>query len=201
MLKINFQKHLDTENFLIRLPLIPLFNYRKTLTRALRLFAFTLSSHSLSPSLGPIRWISCPKLDILASNHHNHAKLSWVFEHFHLLKFISGNGTPTKEIVSPIPHTLDSNGVWYSSFWSEGPKTLLNMTKENWSAALWNLCASPGGPRCAAPQIPVPPLEVDGTNFETKIFKFRLFLGPSNQNELSTTWGLGDRIFYGGGSF
>ena len=178
MLKINFQKHLDTENFLIRLPLIPLFNYRKTLTRALRLFAFTLSSHSLSPSLGPIRWISCPKLDILASNHHNHAKLSWVFEHFHLLKFISGNGTPTKEIVCPIPHILDSNGVWYSSFWSEGPKNLLNMTKENWSAALWNLCASPGGPRCAAPQIPVPPLEVDGTNFETKIFKFRLFWAP-----------------------
>ena len=30
-----------------------------------------------------------------------------------------------------------------------------------------------------------PPLEVrGGTNFETKIFKFRVFLGPSNQNEL-----------------
>ena len=40
-----------------------------------------------------------------------------------------------------------------------------------------------------------------GTNFETKIFKFRWFLGPSDQNELyhtpliSKIWDLGDRNF------
>ena len=45
-----------------------------------------------------------------------------------------------------------------------------------------------------------------GTNFETKIFKFRWFLGPSDQNELyhtpllSKIWDLGDRKLFGGGS-
>ena len=40
-----------------------------------------------------------------------------------------------------------------------------------------------------------------GTNFETKIFKFRWFLGPSDQNELyhtpllSKIWDLGDKKF------
>merc|ERR1712012_1414396 len=27
-----------------------------------------------------------------------------------------------KNFLSPKSHILDSNGVWYSSFWSEGPK-------------------------------------------------------------------------------
>ena len=45
-----------------------------------------------------------------------------------------------------------------------------------------------------------------GTNFETKIFNFRWFLGLSEQNELyhiqlsSKIWDLGDWIFFGGGS-
>ena len=29
--------------------------------------------------------------------------------------------------VSPKSHILDRNGVWYSSFWSEGPKNHLNL--------------------------------------------------------------------------
>ena len=45
-----------------------------------------------------------------------------------------------------------------------------------------------------------------GTKSETKIFKFRWFLGPSEQNELyhtpilSKIWDLSDRNFFGGGS-
>ena len=45
-----------------------------------------------------------------------------------------------------------------------------------------------------------------GTKSETKIFEFRWFLGPSEQNELyhtpilSKIWDLSDRIFFGGGS-
>ena len=41
-----------------------------------------------------------------------------------------------------------------------------------------------------------------GTNFETNIFKFRWFLGPSDQSELyhtpllSKIWGLGDKILF-----
>merc|ERR1711911_468763 len=31
-------------------------------------------------------------------------------------------GSSTKNFLSPKSHILDSNGVWYSSFWSEGPK-------------------------------------------------------------------------------
>ena len=33
----------------------------------------------------------------------------------------------TKRILSPKPQILDSNGGWYSSFWSEGPKNHLNL--------------------------------------------------------------------------
>ena len=46
------------------------------------------------------------------------------------------------------------------------------------------------------------PLEVPGTNFETKIVKFRWFLGPSDQNKLYDTpllskiWDLGDWFFW-----
>ena len=41
------------------------------------------------------------------------------------------------------------------------------------------------------------------TTFETKIFNFRCFFGPSYQNQLfhtpllSKIWGQGDRIFFG----
>ena len=49
--------------------------------------------------------------------------------------------------------------------------------------------AAPRG-LCAAPPLQVPlrcPSRSLGTNFETKIFKFRWFLGPSDQNELYHT--------------
>ena len=51
------------------------------------------------------------------------------------------------------------------------------------------------GPRCSTPRGP------KGTKFETKMFKVRWFLVPSDQNELyhtpllSEIWGLGDRNF------
>ena len=82
-------------------------------------------------------------------------------------------------------------------------------TTETWK--FWSQNLSPGvlrrgapgvsrhSTRCAASK----PL---GTKFETKIFKFRWFLGPSDQNELYHTpllfkiWDLGDRNFFGGGS-
>ena len=32
-----------------------------------------------------------------------------------------------KNFLSPKSHILDSNGVWYSSFWSEGPKNHRNL--------------------------------------------------------------------------
>ena len=34
---------------------------------------------------------------------------------------------PTKKILSPKPHILDSNGAWYSSFWWEVPKNHINL--------------------------------------------------------------------------
>ena len=34
---------------------------------------------------------------------------------------------PPKNFLSPKSHILDSNGVWYSSFWSEGLKNHLNL--------------------------------------------------------------------------
>ena len=36
-------------------------------------------------------------------------------------------GSSTKNFLSPKSHILDSNGVWYSSFWSEGPKIHRNL--------------------------------------------------------------------------
>merc|ERR1711911_191172 len=36
-------------------------------------------------------------------------------------------GSSTKNFLSPKSHILDSNGVWYSSFWSEGPKNHRNL--------------------------------------------------------------------------
>ena len=82
--------------------------------------------------------------------------------------------------------------------------------------------AAPRNPIVLSLETPAPPLETPwccaskpqvrraskplGTNFETKIFKFRWFLGPSDQNELyhtpllSKIWDLGDRNFFGGGS-
>ena len=80
--------------------------------------------------------------------------------------------------------------------------------------------AAPWNPMAPPLETPVPPLETPwrraskpqvrraskplGTKFETKIFKFRWFLGPSDQNELyhtpllSKIWDLGDRKFFGG---
>ena len=49
----------------------------------------------------------------------------------------------------------------------------------------------------------VAPFEVQDTNSRTKIFQFRAFLGPSDQNQLyhtpllSKIWGLSDRKFFG----
>ena len=82
--------------------------------------------------------------------------------------------------------------------------------------------AAPPNPIALCLETPAPPLETPwrcaskpqvrraskplGTKFETKIFKFRWFLGPSDQNELyhtpllSKIWDLGDRKFFGGGS-
>jgi len=82
--------------------------------------------------------------------------------------------------------------------------------------------AAPPNPIALCLETPAPPLQTPsrcaskpqvrraskplGTKFETKIFKFRWFLGPSDQNELyhtpllSKIWDLGDRNFFGGGS-
>ena len=82
--------------------------------------------------------------------------------------------------------------------------------------------AAPRNPMAPPLETPAPPLETPwrraskpqvrraskplGTKFETKIFKFRWFLGPSDQNELyhtpllSKIWDLGNRKFFGGGS-
>ena len=34
---------------------------------------------------------------------------------------------PPKNFLLPKSHILDNNGVWYSSFWSEGPKNHRNL--------------------------------------------------------------------------
>ena len=47
---------------------------------------------------------------------------------------------PQKKIVSPKPHILDSNGVWYSSFWWEVPKIHINLK-------IWVSKFVPQGPR------------------------------------------------------
>ena len=138
--------------------------------------------------------------------------------------------------------------MWYSSFWSEGPKNHRNLkilvsnfvprgfeARRTWgfearrhgvsrcgattlialTALIWRRPSRslrrPSKPHGAVPQnplapcleTPAPPLETPwrraskpqvrraskplGTNFETKIFKFRWFLGPSDQNELYHT--------------
>ena len=91
--------------------------------------------------------------------------------------------------------------MWYSSLWSEGPKNhqnlnilVSNFVPRGFEAqrdGVWR--GSAMGPRRAAN---------GGTNFETNIFKFRWFLGPSDQSELyhppllSKIWGLGDKILF-----
>ena len=82
--------------------------------------------------------------------------------------------------------------------------------------------AAPPNPIALCLETPAPPLQTPsrcaskpqvrraskplGTKFETKIFKFWWFLGPSDQNELyhtpllSKIWDLGDRKFFGGRS-
>jgi len=82
--------------------------------------------------------------------------------------------------------------------------------------------AAPPNPIALCLETPAPPLQTPsrcaskpqvrraskplGTKFETKIFKFRWFLGPSDQNELyhtpllSKIWDLGNRKIFGGGS-
>ena len=44
----------------------------------------------------------------------------------HYAKFSSYRDPAPKIFLSPKSHILDSNGVWYSLFWSEGPKNHLN---------------------------------------------------------------------------
>ena len=136
--------------------------------------------------------------------------------------------------------------MWYSSFWSEGPKNHRNLkilvskfvprgfeARRTWGFEAQRHGVSRSlkvpsdyqGPRGTAPndkslksfisgaaprnpmapplETPAPPLETPwrraskpqvrraskplGTKFETKIFKFRWFLGPSDQNELYHT--------------
>ena len=50
-------------------------------------------------------------------------------------------GSSTKKIPSPKSHILDSNGVWYSPVWSEGPKNHLNL--KVWSQILLSRGAAP----------------------------------------------------------
>ena len=38
---------------------------------------------------------------------------------------------PTKKILTPKPHILDINGVWYSTFWSKESKKHLNIKLES----------------------------------------------------------------------
>ena len=52
-------------------------------------------------------------------------------------------GSSTKNIPSPKSHILDSNGVWYSPVWSEGPKNHLNLKSLVSKIVVWDL-----GGRC-----------------------------------------------------
>ena len=96
---------------------------------------------------------------------------------------------PTKHFLSPYqPHILDSNGVWYSPFWLEGPKNHPNLKILVSKFVPWDLkghrtsdlegqrhgtsrgstfrtsrggAMGPQSPRCAVPWGPMgPPLEV-----------------------------------------
>ena len=86
-----------------------------------------------------------------------------------------------QKIPSTKPHILDSHEVWYSSFWSEGPINHFNHSRSH-GAAPWDL---------------------RGTNFETKIVRFRWFLGFYDQKKLyhnqllSKIWGFSDKKNYG----
>ena len=42
-------------------------------------------------------------------------------------EYLDTKGTVPEKIASPKPHILESNGVWYSLFRSEGPKDHLNL--------------------------------------------------------------------------
>ena len=53
------------------------------------------------------------------------------------LQVIKLKGSFHKKNLSPKPYILDSNGVWYSSFWSEGRKNYLNFLVTKFVP--WNL--------------------------------------------------------------
>merc|ERR1712185_534164 len=87
--------------------------------------------------------------------------------------------------------------------WRRASKPLRRPSKPHGAAPRNPRCAAPRNPMAPRLETPAPPLETPwrraskpqvrraskplGTNFETKIFKFRWFLGPSDQNELYHT--------------
>ena len=98
-------------------------------------------------------------------------------------KFSQGEGGSTRfhtSIFSPKLHILDSNGVWYSFFWSEGPKKHLNFglkvcPQGPQGAAQCTAVGAAHGPRGAAQGFPgpiAPPLEVLGDKLWDNNFKF-----------------------------
>ena len=73
-------------------------------------------------------------------------------------------------------HKLERESPIFSAI---GPRDPMALPPD--SGALRLHGAAPQGPKCGTPRGP------RGTHFETKVFKFRWFLGGSDQNELHHT--------------
>ena len=111
-------------------------------------------------------------------------------------------------------------GFWGTAIWglrgrnmeTQGAATLIeHLSALSFPAVPWGPFGAPWGPiscffRLASKSQVHFASKSLGSNLETKSFKFRWFLGPSDQNELyhtpliSKIWDLGNRFLFGGWS-
>ena len=90
-----------------------------------------------------------------------HLVLFVIFSSCSVCLYHTQRDPPTNKLLSPKSRLLDSNGVWYSSFWSGGPKTTYT-----WKFVSQNL--SPGTSRGGARVL-------RGSNFFVVFFNFLIF--------------------------
>ena len=106
-------------------------------------------------------------------------------------------GSSHKKNLSPKPHILDCNGMWNSSFWSEGHKNHLNLKfglkvcptgtsigatriSRSHGAAPRGQCAAPPGPRCDTPRGP------RGKTLRPKLSSLGGFQAPPTKTSYTT---------------
>ena len=83
----------------------------------------------LNPTLTCAPWVAVLGRGLICrvdERHRISVETTWISSKKQII-LLTYRDPPPKNFLSPKSHILDSNGVWYSSFWLEGPKNHRNL--------------------------------------------------------------------------